>query len=190
MIICTVVLISLVALQRRPVGKRFEFHGLRHVQLPNWFIYYYRWIYLDLYWLVTVLAVLATAVLPAFHPRRVASAVLLDTFGLFASAEHLRLGLVHPRPDSLLVFGSYALFAAESLLAKFFLSLKTGAVLIVAVNVAGASVVYFLFLFERHAVATWLSSKFEHCLERVESFLLLSRWLVRNDLVVARTLLR
>ena len=189
MIICTVVLISLVALQRRPVGKWFEFHRLRHVQLLNRLIYYHRWIYLDLGWLVAVLAVLATAVLPAFHPRRVASTVLLDAFGLFASAEHLRLGFVHPRTNSLLAFGSYALSAAESLLAKFVFGLKTGAVLIVAVSVAGANVVYFLLLFERHAVATRLASKFEHCPQRIESFLFLSRWIIRNDLVVARTLL-
>ena len=189
MIICTVVLISLIALQRRPVGKRLEFHRLRHVQLTDWLIYYHCWIYLDFGWFVAVLAVLATAVLPALHPRGVASAVFFDTFGLFASAEHLRLGFVHPWANSFLAFGSYALFTAKSLLAKLVLSLKAGAVLIVAVNVASASVVYFLTLFKRHSVATRLASKFEHCPMRVESSLLLSRWIIRNYLVVARTLL-
>ena len=120
--------ISFTSLKWRAICEWFKLHGLWHVQLSDWLIYYYCWICLYYWYFVAVLAVLATTIFSAFYSCCVTCAVFFYAFCFFACAVYFWF-LLHSWAHCPFCLGCYAFLATKALKAHLVCSFVARAVI-------------------------------------------------------------
>lgn len=90
-----------------------EFHALRHAHLFYLLVNYAHGLLLHPLHLITIQAILAVAVHPAFHPRSKAGAISFIAFSLLTSTEYLLRFFYHLIPTMIsIILQSHTLLAA------------------------------------------------------------------------------